>query len=291
MKFRTIIFAALTAGTFTSSLQAEASDKKHLTIVVGTHHYTPQRTMPEMKKELERLGFEVSIVNPDWDPEKDKRGLPGLEVLKETDLAIFFTRFLTLEGEQYDQFMDYVEAGKPVVGLRTSGHGFNYSKDNPKSALNLGFGRDVLGSPYLIHLAGKTQLEIIEDEKKHPILTGISGTWNSPGTLYLSKTEEGVKPLVLGTGSPKGGKAYTRTNQFGTHELKAEMTDNVAWTWTNKYGGKTFYTSLGHAGDFSEPNSMRLIVNGIYWAAGVPVPSADTEIKTFTISSPKKARK
>ncbi|MFC5051426.1 ThuA domain-containing protein [Rubritalea spongiae] len=290
MKFKKLYSAIAASLACTCLLQAE-SDKKHLTIVVGTHHYSPQRTMPELKKELERLGFEVSIVNPDWDPEKDKRGLPGLEVLADTDLAIFFTRFLKLEGEQYNQFMGYVESGKPVVGLRTSGHGFNYPKDSPKSELNNGFGRDVLGSPYLIHLAGKTQLNVIDSEKNHPILTGISGTWSSPGTLYLSKTEEGVKPLILGTGSPKGGKAHTRTNQFGTHELQAEMTDKVAWTWNNKYGGKTFYTSLGHAGDFSEPNSMRLIVNGIHWAVGVPVPSAETEIKTFTLSSSKKAKK
>jgi len=88
------------------------------TIIVGTHHYSPQRSMPELKKELERLGFEVALINPDWNPEKDKRGLPGLEVLEKTDLAVFFTRWLKLEGQQYDQMMGYVKAVLKLTSQR-----------------------------------------------------------------------------------------------------------------------------------------------------------------------------
>lgn len=263
-------------------------EKKHVTIVVGTHHYTPNRSMPALKTELERLGFEVNLINPDWNPEKDKRGLPGLEVLKETDLAIFFTRFLKLEDKQLAHITNYVESGKPVVGLRTSSHGFNYPKDHEKAALNNDFGKDILGTPYLIHLQGKTNLNIFESQKNHPILTGISGTWPSPGTLYLTQLEPGTTPLIQGTGKSK--RTGEVTNAFGTHNLQAEMTDNIAWTWQNKYGGKTFTTTLGHMGDFSQPNSIRLIVNGIHWAAGLPIPSAETEIKTFTASKVKKAK-
>jgi len=172
--------------------------------------------------------------------------------------------------------------------LRTSGHAFNYPEGHKHKALNNDFGKDVLGSPYLIHLIGKTKIEIIENAKKHPILTGVSGSWVSPGTLYITKPEEGIKPLIQGTGkSKKTGKV---TNMFGTHDLQAEMTDNVAWTWENKYGGKTFSTTLGHVGDFAEPMSMRLIVNGIHWAAGETIPSIDTEIKTLHITSKKKKK-
>jgi len=261
----------------------DTNQKKHITLIAGTHHYAPNKSLPQLKIELERLGFEVSLINPAWNPEKDSRGLPGLKVLEDSDLAVFFIRWLKLEGEQYKYMMDYVKAGKPVVGLRTSNHGFKYPEGHKDVALNTDFGKDVLGSPYLIHLKGSTTLKMIESEKDHPILTGITGTWVSPGTLYLSKLEEGAKPLIQGTG--KSTRVGTVTNDFGTHELKAEMTDNIAWTWENKYGGKTFYTSLGHVGDFSEPMSMRVIVNGIHWAAGVSVPSAQTEIKTLKINS------
>ena len=53
--------------------------------------------MPEFAAELERLGFQTTVINPDWDPEKDKRGLPGLEALEKADVGIFFVRFLKLE--------------------------------------------------------------------------------------------------------------------------------------------------------------------------------------------------
>ena len=287
MNLKKLLIPVVFVLMFSFAVQAEEK-KTHVTIIVGTHHYTPNKSMPLLKAELERLGLEVALINPEWNPEKDKRGIEGMEVLKDTDLAIFFIRFLKLEDPQLSLMMDYVKAGKPVVGLRTSNHGFNYPKDHPKAELNTSFGRDVLGTPYLIHLAGSTKLEIIESEKNHPILTGVSGKWKSPGTLYLSKPQEGVKPLVQGIGKANPKRTGKVKNQFGTHDVKPVMTDNVAWTWTNKYGGKTFYASLGHTGDFAVENSMRIIVNGIYWAAGLSVPSADTDIKTFKLKGKKK---
>jgi len=80
----------ITAVLFSSATAEETKEKTHVALIVGTHHYSPQKTMPKMKAELERLGFKVSLVNPSWNPEKDKRGLPGLEVLEKADLAVFF---------------------------------------------------------------------------------------------------------------------------------------------------------------------------------------------------------
>lgn len=279
--FLTFLFVLL--GTF-----LHAADKPHAVIVVGTHHYSPQKTMPEFAAELERLGFQTTVVNPAWDPEKDQRGLPGLEALNEADLAIFFVRFLKLPDEQLRHITAYLEAGKPVVCLRTSTHGFNYPKDHPHHDLNNSFGRDAFGTPYQIHLTGGTDLAVAKGAESHPVLTGIGNQpWRSPGTLYLTKTEPGITPLIMGTGKSKPG---VKTNGFGTHKLEAEMTDTVAWTWKNKWGGRAFTTSLGHVGDFAHPQSMRVMVNGSFWAAGQPVPSAQTKINTLTIKTPPKKR-
>lgn len=286
MNLKSIISCALIAIFFSSAIYAEEKKKKHITLIAGTHHYSPHKSMPQLKLELERLGFEVALIAPKWNPEKDKRGLPGLEILEQTDLVVLFIRWLQIEGEQYTSFMNYLKAGKPVVGLRTSNHAFNYPEDHPNAAQNKQFGKDILGSPYLIHLKGSTQLKVIESAQKHPILTGVTGSWVSPGTLYLSKLEEGATPLIQGTGKSK--KTGEITNQFGTHQLEAEMTDSIAWTWKNKYGGQTFYTSLGHLGDFAEPKSMRVMINGIHWAVGIDVPSADTTINTLHIGKKRK---
>lgn len=280
----TAFYAALTL--------SNADEKPHAVIVVGTHHYTPQKTMPMFADELERLGFRTTLINPDWNPERDKRGLPGLEALKDADVGVFYARFLKLSDEQLGHITDYLESGKPVVGFRTSTHAFNYPAADPKAVWNHGFGRDAMGSPYLIHLAGRTELTLADEAKTHPILTGVdSDSWVSPGTLYLTALEPGATPLLLGTGSPSGKKAQVRENQFGTHDLKPVMTDTVAWTWKNKWGGKTFSTSLGHAGDFAVAPSMRVMVNGVFWAAGKDVPTAKTEVKTLQLATAKKPAK
>ena len=268
-------------------------DKPHAVFVVGTHHYTPQKSMPMLASEIERLGFKTTVINPDWDPEKDKRGLPGLEALKKADLAVLYTRFLKIDDQQLVHITNYLKSGKPVVGFRTSTHAFNYPDEHPNQKWNDGFGRDALGSPYLIHLSGPTRLKVEQGSEKHPILTGVQADedWQSRGTLYLTKLEKGTTALLLGTGHPKDKKATVRTNRFGTHHLEPEMTDVVAWTWTNKWGGRTFSTSLGHLGDFADPNSVRFIINGIFWAADQAVPSSDTKINPFTASFSKKKKK
>lgn len=270
---------------------AKAEEKPHAVVIAGTYHYSPNKTMPLFAAELERLGFKTTVINPDWDPEKDKRGLPGLEALVEADVAVFFVRFLKLEEEQLKHINSYLESGKPVVGYRTSTHAFSYPKEHKNYGLNNSFGKDALGTPYQIHLAGKTSVKLIEGAEKHPILTGVDpqATWISPGTLYLTALEEGIEPLLLGTGKPR--KPGQKVTPFGTFDLKAKMTDTIAWTWKNKWGGRTFTTSLGHEGDFSVPQSMRVMVNGVFWAAGQPVPDAATEVKTFIVAKPAKKKR
>ena len=257
-----------------------AAEKPHAVVVVGTHHYSPHQTMPGFAAELERLGFRTTVINPDWDAETDPRGLPGIEALAEADVAVFFMRFLKLEDAQRKYITDFVESGKPVVCMRTSTHAFNYPAGHPQHAMNVSFGREAFGTPYQIHLDGQTQVKPSAGAGEHPILTGVkSTTWTSPGTLYLTKLEPGAKPLLIGTGSPK--KPGSRSNPFGQFDLKEEMTDTIAWTWENQWGGRVFGTSLGHSGDFAVPESMRIMVNGVFWAAGGVVPSAETEIKTL----------
>ena len=43
----------------------------------------------------------------------------------------------------------------------------------------------------------------------------------------------------------------------------------VAWTHRSPAGGRVFYTSLGHPGDFQLPAFQLLLANAVRWAAGV----------------------
>ena len=48
-----------------------------------------------------------------------QQNIPGMEALKTADLMVVFLRFRDLPDEQMKHFVDYVEAGKPIVALRT----------------------------------------------------------------------------------------------------------------------------------------------------------------------------
>ena len=172
----------------------------------------------------------------------------------------------------------YLEAGKPVVGFRTSTHAFDYPKDNSLAKWNNGFGNDALGTQYFAHLQGDTSVTLAKGAGDHSILTGINLTKPiaAAGTLYLADLAQGAQPLLRGTGTSK--KPGKKTNRFGTFEIKPTMTQDVAWTWKNKWGGRVFCTTLGHKNSFEDRNLMRLFINGICWAAGQNVPSQKTKI-------------
>lgn len=258
----------------TSSIRGVCDEPKPLAVfVVGTRHYDPAGTMPGLARQLESMGFRTSVVLPQGNPENNKKGLPGLEILEEADVAVFFLRFLTLPETQLQHITNYLESGKPVVGFRCSSHAFNYSKSSPLSKWNNGFGADALGSAYQIHLQGKTTVAVNAPAARHPILTGveIKEPLVAAGTLYLASPPDDAEVILGGTGKSK--KTGAVTNDFGTHQLDSEMTQPVAWTWSNKWGGRTFTTSLGHPGTFTNRQFVRIFLNGICWAAGKEIPA------------------
>ncbi|MDG1894975.1 MAG: ThuA domain-containing protein [Fuerstiella sp.] len=256
----------------TVNIFAQDADQPHAVFVVGTQHYAPGDTLPALATQLERMGFRTTVVRPPGNPEKNSAGTPGLGALRTADVAIFYMRFLTLPNDQLKLIVDYLESGKPVVGFRCSTHAFAYPDDSPNAKWNDGFGRDALGSRYFVHLQGTTRVNAVAIARRHPILTGVklNNDLVAAGTLYLADPPEDAEVLLGGTGSSK--KTGKVTNAFGTHLLTETMTQPVAWTWNNKWGGRVFTTTLGHPGTFRNRSFVRLFLNGICWAAGKDVP-------------------
>lgn len=285
-------FTFLISAVFVQTSLADQADKTHIVFVVGTTHYAPQVSMPLLAKEMERFGFRTTVIIPPGDPEenKNKVGIPGLEVLEKADVVVFFMRFLTLNDKQAAQIEKYVKSGKPIVALRTSTHSFIYDEGHPRFHWNDGFGEKVLGTAYRAHMSGTAKCEPIKKAKAHPILTGVGeGEFESGGSLYLTDLEAGCKPLVLGTGSSKSGGV--REGRFGTMYLQKTETDILAWTWENDFGAKVFASSFGHVDDFGSPQIMRILVNGLHWAAGEDVPSQEARVNTFELEDPAHPRK
>lgn len=263
-------------------LAAAEEKKPHVVLVVGTLHYSPELTMPLFAKELEKFGFRTTVVMGEGDPEKKTENvLPGIEALAEADLAIFFMRFLKLPDKEWQPIEDYLKSGKPVIGLRTAGHSFKYPKNHPRFEWNDSFGRRVLGSPYVVHQSSETKIKVVAENAGHPIMTHVTKSeWSSPGTLYLANLEKGCLPLVSGSGT---GKERLLKKSFGEIQVKKFETAPVAWAWKNEWGGKSFYTSFGHPGDFAEESFNRMLINAVHWGLELPVPAAAAEISTWKV--------
>ena len=186
--------------------------------------------MPVFAKELERFGFRTTVVMGQGNPEnKTENVLPGIKALNDADVAIFFTRFLKLPDDEWKPIEDYLKSGKPVIGLRTANHAFKYPKDHPRYDWNDDFGRRALGTPYIVHQGGTTDIKVNPQNAKHPIMTNVAKTkWVSPGTLYLARLEKGCLPLITGSGK---GRARLVKKRFGEIQVKEFETATVAFAW------------------------------------------------------------
>lgn len=104
----------------------------------GDEEYRSEEALPMLGKILAKPhGFKTTVLfaidSETWeiDPEH-QTNIPGLQNLQYVDLMVIFTRFRELPDEQMKYIDDYIQAGMPVVGIRTSTHAFQY-KRNPDS--------------------------------------------------------------------------------------------------------------------------------------------------------------
>ena len=282
MKFLLKLTLSVVVLTWLSICLRAADHKPHVVLVAGTLHYSPELTMPVFAEELERFGFRTTVVMGEGDPEKKTTNvMPGIDALYDADVAIFFCRFLKLPDEEWKPIEDYITSGKPVIGLRTANHSFKYPKEHPRFEWNDGFGRRVLGTPYVVHQSSVTDISVVERALKHPIMTHVTKTnWVSEGTLYLTRLESGSIPLVTGTGEGKNRLLQKAYGPLITSTLEADI---VAWAWENEWGGKVFGTSFGHPADFAEVSFNRMLLNSVCWMTDQPLPEANAKLTTWNI--------
>ena len=250
----------------------KAQTKKPLVVfVTGDHEYGGEATLPLIAAELEKnYGFRTKVLKafPDQNAEEN---IPGLEALKEADVAVFFLRWRRLPAGQIKYIEDYLKTGKPVVGFRTTTHAFNYPAGHPLEKWNA-FGEMVFNAPpgwggkanhtHYGHTSS-TDVSIIPGQAKNPILTGIADSFHVRSWLYK------VLPDY-----PSGKNTVQLLKGHSVNPESADAIDNpVAWTGTNSFGARFFMTTMGHPEDFQVESFQHLVINGILWAAGKPIPA------------------
>lgn len=238
--------------------------RPHVVFLIGEDEYKTWLTLPAFaKKELSWRGLRVSVIEQ---TEGDKHRFLGLvEALRDADLLLVSTRRRALPQEQLDAVRAHLDAGKPLVGIRTASHGFApRGEDASKGAAWPTFDPEVLGGNYNNHhgTGPKTSVRAVPGEETNSLLTGVNlGEFTSNGSLYrVSPLRRSAKPLLIGS-------------------IPDKPAEPVAWT--HSFGGKqarVFYTSLGHPDDFENPAFRRLLLNGILWATGQAIPPADASL-------------
>ena len=167
---------------------------KRIVLISGDEEYRSEEALPQLAKILSKHhGFKCTVlfaidsatgeINPD-----NTHNIPGLEKLPTANLIVVFLRFRDLPDEQMEYIVDYLELGKPVVGLRTATHAFNppggqtyshYADGSREKGSEGGFGRRVLGEKWtLLILRDLTRYGPMRFQQFEEALPGIA-----PNTL------------------------------------------------------------------------------------------------------------
>ena len=261
---------------------------KHIVLVSGDEEYRSEEALPQLGKILAKYhGFKCTVlfaVNP-------KDGLidpitidniPGLEALKAADLMIIATRFRNLPDDQMRHVVDYLGAGKPVIGMRTATHAFRipagkpyskYSFNSKEEGWDGGFGRQVLGETWINHHGHHGHQSsrgiVAPGMGQSPIVRGCEDIWGPTDVYAVRLPLPGdSKPVILGQvleGMKPTDKAF--------EGKKNDPMMPIGWMKTyrgaNGQSGRVFTTTMGAATDVASEGLRRLLVNAAYWCVGL----------------------
>lgn len=256
--------ASITSADFLGGEPFRFRDDKrpHVVFVIGENEYRSGETLPEFaKKEIAFRGFNCSYVNA---PPAGGNDFKNFEAIKTADLLVVSVRRRTPPKAMLQLIRQHLDAGKPLVGIRTASHAFDAKPSDDDHAAWPTFDADVLGGDYRGHYSNKppqdppTLVKAASEALSHPVLTGIStGEFRVTSHLYKNPNPKGsIVPLM---------KGWVQGNS---------NTEPVAWVNTT-HNRRVFYTSLGNPEDFQLPPFRRLLLNGILWSLDRPIPPAN----------------
>lgn len=224
-------------------------------VVEDPNNYEAPRTMRDFaEKELRPLGHHVRIIDGDTPRPHHFAGL--VEALKGADVLVLFSRRRFPPTDQMAAIRAHLDAGKPLVGIRTANHAF-IPKANEVVSADLmpwpSFTEEVLGAPNTgYETKGMPYTVTVPVGLKSPLLHGVN-VENIVGHQSLYKVlplSPDATPVLIG-------------------EAKTDTSPPQPVAWTRYYGEKKapiFYTSLGAPEDMEIRDVRTLLVNAVKWA-------------------------
>jgi len=258
---------------------------KHIVLVSGDEEYRSEEGLPQLGKILSKHhGFKCTVlfaINPEdgtIDPDNTKN-IPGLHALRTADLMIIATRFRDLPDEQMKYVAQYMDAGKPVIGMRAAVVAFRLSSKTYErfsctgDIWQGGFGQHILGQTWKSHHGQhgreSTRGVIAPAARDHPIVRACDDIWG-PTDVYSVDMPFSKENHVLAWGQVLKGM---NPNDAPVEGSKNDPMMPMAWTRT--YGGaqgqvgRAFMTTMGAATDLESEGLRRMLVNAVYWCVGL----------------------
>ncbi len=260
---------------------------KHVVLIAGDEEYRSEEALPMLGKILsEHHGFRCTVLfslDEEGFIDPDARGhIPGLAALDDADFMVIMTRFRRLPDRDMKPVVDYVERGKPLLGIRTATHAFAYEQDSESLYAHWnwnggepwpgGFGKQVLGETWVNHHGHHgqeaTRGVIPEGVREHPILRGVGDVWG-PTDVY------GIRGLpddavVLLEGSVVAGMTPEAEPVDGP---KNDPRMPVTWlrerTLADGTRQRIVASTIGAAVDLRSEDLRRVFVNSVYWGVGL----------------------
>lgn len=210
------------------------------------------------ERELRPLGHRVTLVEGDKPVKHHFAGL--VEALRDADLLILFSRRRFLPEDQMAAVRAHLNAGRPLLGIRTANHAFI---PRPKDVVDPGL--------------------TIWPEFTREVLGGENTGYETKGLPYTVATAPGVSasPLLAGVDPARlsGHQSLYRVLPLAADAVPLLIgTPGVAAAsppqpvaWTRFYGprrARVFYTSLGAPEDLRIADARRLLVNAVAWTLG-----------------------
>lgn len=260
---------------------------QHILFVTGEEYYRSEEGMSMFAKILsQHHGFRCTVlfaIDPATGHINPNRytNIPGLSALDTADLMVIFARFRELPDGDMKHIVDYVNSGKPVLGIRNATHAFRYSPQSMSIYKNWdwqskawpgGFGQQVLGDTWIAHF-GKFQKEatlahINVSQRNHPVLKGVAET------IFCHTDVNSVERLtpnevILFHGQVLSGLKPTDPP---VNDHRKDVRHPFAWfkTYTAPSGkqGRSFTTTAGASLDWQSEDLRRLMVNAMLSLTG-----------------------
>ena len=224
-------------------------------VAIAEPGYGTEKTLPALAEKIwtKEKGYEVEVII--GDPKlHDLKGLT--KALKWADLLVTSVRRQALPKDQLQAIRDHLEAGKGLLAIRTSSHGFTALGKGPEGHAEWGtFDKDVLGAGYETH-AGHDLIATFTaatETGDHEILQGVELPLSSGGGFYFSTPlAQSAKAILMGKLEGKDLEPVAWTNRFGSN------------------GARIFYTCLGQEEEFALPPFQKLMANAMQWLRVLP---------------------